>query len=114
MTSKPPRVPVYDVRVDPARLKREGLGPLFARLSVGLVPADFDANWERAFLAISRESERFARFTLNKDNSSVLFTCRANETQAEIQNLMQRLHLLLELANLRATMVAASRQSDTA
>jgi hypothetical protein len=105
---------VYNVRADQARLKRESLGPLFVRLSVGLNPPKFDANWQQAYQAISSESEKFSRFSLDLYNSAVFFTCRANETTEEIQTLMQRLDLLLELANLRATMVAASRQSDTA
>ncbi len=114
MPSKPSGFSVYNVRADQARFKRESLGPLFVRLSVGLAPVDFDANWQRAYEAISRESEKFSRFSLDLDNGAVFLTCRANETAAEIQTLMQRLDLLLELANLRATMVAASRQSETA
>jgi hypothetical protein len=105
---------VYEVRADQARLKRESLGPLFVRLSVELNPPDLDANWQRAYQAISSESEKFSRFTLDVDNGAVFFTCRANETPAEIQTLMQRLVLLLELANLRATMDSASLQSETA
>ena len=114
MPSKSSGFSVYDVRADQARLKRESLGPLFARLSVGLNPPTFDANWQRAYQALSSESEKFSRFTLDVDNGVVFFTCRAGESTAEIQTLMQRLDLLRELTNLRATMVAASRQSETA
>src|ERR1700682_3979643 len=106
MTSKTSGFSVYDVRADQTRLKRESLGPLFVRLSVGLNPPDFDANWQRAYQAISSESGKFSRFTLDTDNGAVFFTCRANETTAEIQTLIQRLDLLLGLANLRATMGA--------
>src|ERR1700737_1802859 len=114
MPSNSSGFPVYNVRADQVRLKRESLGPLFVRLSVGLNPPDFDANWQRAYQAISSESEKFSRFSLNVDNGAVFFTCRAGDTAAEIQTLMQRLDLLLELANLRATMVPASQQSETA
>ena len=114
MPSQPSGFSVYNVRADQARLKRTSLGPLFVRLSVGLTPVDFDANWQQAYQAISSESDKFSRFSLDLDNGAVFFTCRAGETAAEIQTLMQRLDLLLELANLRATMVAASRQSETA
>ncbi len=114
MPSKSSGFSVYDVRADQARLKRESLGPLFVRFSVGLNPPKFDATWQQAYQAISSESEKFSRFSLDLYRGAVFFTCRANETPAEIQTLMQRLDLLLELANLRATMVAASRQSDTA
>jgi len=114
MPSKSAGFPVYDVRADPGLLKRESLGPLFTRLTVGLTPTTLDANWRRAYELISSESDRFARFTLDAEKAAVLLMCRANESATEIQTLLQRLDLLLELANLRATMVAASKQSDTA
>ena len=52
-------------------------------------------------------AEQFSRFTLDAVAPSVSFTFRPAE-QADLYGLLQRLELLIELANLSATAVVAT------
>jgi hypothetical protein len=101
------------VSVDPSGSRRVDLGPLFVRLSVKLSGA-FDARWRRSYETIAAGAERFSRYRLDPAEAVVQFTCRSTDGAAEIQNLIERLGLLLELANLHATLQAASEKQQSA
>ena len=104
---------MYSVSAEHSRLRRESLGPLFVRLSVKLSGA-FDQSWVRSYERIRAETDQFSRFTLDLQSGMVLLTCRWTDGDAEIHTLMQRLDLLLELANLHATLEATSEKRQSA
>jgi hypothetical protein len=63
---------------------------------------------------VRHDAEQFSRFTLDAVAPSVSFTFRPAE-QADLYGVLQRLELLLELANLHATaMVAVDRRKTSA
>src|SRR5262249_29210854 len=103
----------YVVAVDASGSRRESLGPLFVRMSVRL-SGRIDATWCRAYEAITSETERFSRFTLDPVSGVVAFTCRASEGSEAVQSLIERLNLLLELTNLRATLEATREKLKSA
>ena len=102
-----PEGTVYGVWADQSTLRRESLGPLFGRISVELRGA-IDEFWAGVYVAVRRDAEQFSRFNLDTRVHRVSFTYRASETTDDIQDVLGRLTLLLELANLQATTAAAS------
>jgi hypothetical protein len=100
--------PVYGVWADQSTLRREALGPLFGRISLEL-RGTLDGHWAESYMAVRKDTEQFSRFNLDLKASRVSFTFRATETPAEVQDLLKRLTLLLELANLQATSAASHR-----
>ncbi len=99
---------VYGVWVDQSTLHRESLGPLFGRISIAM-RGPVDERWTGAYLAVRKE-EAFARFTLDSKENRISFTFRSNESFDAIQALIQRLDLLVELANLQATAAASAER----
>jgi hypothetical protein len=98
---------VYDVRVDRSALGRQVLGPLFARLRIKL-SGSIDDHWRRSYGVVAGGADSFSRFILDQKEGAVSFTCRSTDGAAQVDLLVQRLELLLELANLHATTNAAS------
>ncbi|MEO8432852.1 MAG: hypothetical protein ABI592_15190 [Acidobacteriota bacterium] len=99
---------VYGVWADHSTLNRESLGPLFGRITIAM-RGPVDPRWTSAYMAIRRE-EAFARFTLDPKEPRVSFTFRSTEPTDAIQALIQRLDLLVELANLQATAAASGEK----
>ena len=99
---------VYGVWADHSTLQRESLGPLFGRISIAL-RGPVDTRWTNAYLSVRKE-EAFARFTLDPKENRVSFTFRSTEPFDAVQSLVQRLDLLVELANLQATAAASGEQ----
>ncbi len=108
-SSKPPEPVVYGVWADHSTLKRESLGPLFGRISIGL-RGPVDPHWRTSYLSVRAESEAFARFTLDRTSDQLSFTFRPAEPAATLEALVERLDLSIELANLHATAGAAAGQ----
>ncbi len=106
-TSQPSEPVVYGVWADHSTLKRESLGPLFGRISIGL-RGPVDPHWRESYLSVRGESEAFARFTLDRTADMVSFTFRPSESASSIEALVERLDLSIELANLQATAAAAA------
>lgn len=99
---------VYGVWADHSTLQRESLGPLFGRISIAL-RGPVDTRWTSAYLSVRKE-EAFARFTLDSKENRVSFTFRSTEPFDAVESLIQRLDLLVELANLQATAAASSEK----
>jgi hypothetical protein len=97
---------VYDVRVDRTAMRREALGPLFARLRVKL-SGSLDEHWRRSYDVVAAGDESFSRFILDQQGGTVSFTSRSTDDAARVELVMQRLELLLDLANLHAASEAA-------
>ncbi|MFN2635141.1 MAG: hypothetical protein ABR610_17170 [Thermoanaerobaculia bacterium] len=108
--SKPPEPAVYGVWADHSTLKRESLGPLFGRITMGL-RGPVDALWRESYMAVRADSEAFARFTLDRTADQLSFTFRSMEVASEIETLLERLDLSIELANLHATAAASVAQN---
>lgn len=103
----------YGVWADHTTLRRESLGPLFLRATIAL-RGPVDSKWRGAFGSVRQDAEQFSRFTLDAVAPSVSFTFRPAE-QADLYGVLQRLELLIELANLHATaMVAIDRRKTSA
>ena len=100
--------PVYDIRVDRSAMRREALGPLFARLRVKL-SGSMDEQWRRSYEVVAASDESFSRFILDQQGGTVSFTSRSTDDAARVELVMQRLELLLDLANLHAATNAASQ-----
>ena len=98
---------VYGVWVDMSTLRRDALGPLFGRISLAL-RGPVDALWEDSCLFVRRDLEAFSRFHLDLSGGQISFTFRLTDSLAEVQAVLQRLELFVELANLHATSVAAA------
>ena len=105
--SKPSEPVVYGVWADHSTLKRESLGPLFVRISIGL-RGPVDGHWRDSYHSVRTESEAFARFTLDRESDHLSFTFRPAEPAANVEALVERLDLSIELANLHATAAAAA------
>lgn len=103
---------VYGVWADHSTLRRETLGPLFGRISLEL-RGDIDPVWGASYLKVRKDAEQFSRFTLDAANNHVSFTFRATETPLEVQSLLNRLGLFLEMVNLHATAAAADVRRQT-
>ena len=96
----------YGVWADHSTLRRESLGPLFMRATIAL-RGPVDARWRGAFASVRKDAEQqFSRFTVDPSSDSVSFTFRPSE-QGDLYGVLQRLELLIELANLHATAVVA-------
>lgn len=98
---------MYGVWADQSTIRRETLGPLFGRISLEL-RGGIDDLWSSSYLATRKDAEQFSRFNLEVKSSRVSFTFRASESSEEIQDLLHKLTLLLELTNLQATTAAAA------
>ncbi|MEP7132249.1 MAG: hypothetical protein ABI914_03740 [Acidobacteriota bacterium] len=98
---------VYGVWADHSTLKRESLGPLFGRISVGL-RGPIDALWRESYLSVRADSEAFSRFTLDRTLDQLSFTFRPAEPSASVEALVERMNLSIELANLHATAAASA------
>lgn len=109
----PPNAVVYNVTVDRSRLAWESVSPLFKRASVTLV-GEIDSRWCRSYELIAAEAATFARFTLDRDASCVRFTGRSTDNIDSVQGLVDRLELLIELANTRATLDASLERQQSA
>lgn len=101
----------YGVWADHTTLRRESLGPLFLRATISL-RGPVDQKWRGAFASVRHDAEQFGRFTLDAATPTVSFTFRPAE-QADLYGVLQRLELLIELANLHATASAALNQRKT-
>jgi hypothetical protein len=101
----------YGVWADHTTLRRESLGPLFLRATISL-RGPVDAKWRSAFGAVRQDAEQFSRFSLDAVAPSVSFTFRPAE-QADLYGVLQRLELLIELANLHATATLAIDRRKT-
>ena len=102
----------YGVWADHTTLRRESLGPLFLRATISL-RGPVDPKWRGAFASVRHDAEQFSRFTLDAVAPAISFTFRPAE-QADLYGVLQRLELLIELANLHATaMVAIDLQRKT-
>ena len=101
----------YGIWADHSTLRRESLGPLFLRATIAL-RGPIDPKWRGAFASVRHDAEQFARFTLDAVAPTVSFTFRPAE-QADLYGVLQRLELLIELANLHATAMAAVTQRKT-
>jgi hypothetical protein len=108
-----PREAAYGVWADHSTLRRDSLGPLFLRATVAL-RGPVDARWRSSYASVRQDAEQFARFTLDADATSITFTFRSGDLAADLHGLLQRLELLVELANLHATAgVALDRRRQT-
>ncbi len=107
--SKPPEPVVYGVWADHSTLKRESLGPLFVRISIGL-RGPVDGHWRDSYLSVRSDLEAFVRFTLDRESDQISFTFRPAEPTADVEALIERLDLAIELANLHATAAAEAIQ----
>jgi hypothetical protein len=103
----------YGVWADHSTLKRESLGPLFLRATVEL-RGPVDGRWRASYALVRKDTDQFARFTLDANAPSITFTFRSGDLAADLHGLVQRLELLVELANLHATAgVALDRRRQT-
>ena len=100
---------VYDIRVDRSTTRREDLGPLFARMRVKL-SGPIDDQWRRSYNEVVGGADSFSRFVLDPKDGTVSFSSRSTDDAARVELVIQRLELLLELANLHATTAAACQQ----
>lgn len=98
---------VYGVWADHSTLRRESLGPIFGRISLGL-RGPVDGRWRESYSFIRKDSEPFSRFILDPLSDRISFTFRSTDQAADLLALIERLQLTIELANLHATAAAAS------
>src|SRR6202171_6760794 len=98
---------VYGVWVDMSTRPREALGPLFGRISLPL-RGPFDALWQESCLFVRRDLEAFSRFHLDLPGGQISFTFRLTDSLAEVQGVLQRLELFVELAHPPSTSPAAA------
>jgi hypothetical protein len=108
LAGKPSRA-LYDVRVDRSALGRQNLGPLFSRQTIKLT-GPVDEQWRRSYDTVAGGTSPFSRFILDRKEGVVSFTCRSTDGPAQVEPLLQRLELLLEMVNLHATTAATSPQ----
>jgi len=103
----------YAVNLYPAVFRRVALDPPFVRLSFKLLGA-IDAHWGRSYYSFAAASDQFSPFRLDPSEGVVQFISRTTDGVAEIQSLIERLRLLLELTNLHATRQAAFEKQESA
>lgn len=103
------QTPVYGVWADHSTLRRESLGPLFGRITIGL-RGPVDERWRTSYSFVRKDSEQFTRLTVDPKNTQISFTFRSNESTSEVEALIHRIELLIELSNLHATAAAFSEK----
>jgi len=97
--------PVYGVWADHSTLRRESLGPLFGRITISL-RGPVDDRWRTSYSFVRKDSEQFTRFTVDPRTGHISFTFRSNESTTEVEALIHRIELVIELSNLHATAAA--------
>ena len=95
----------YDVRLPEAGLRWEKMGPLFERYSVALV-GGVDPQWAEAYRRVIATSPGFCRFRLNKDLTTISFTCRSTDSPVEVMAVLKILEGMIERVNREASLPA--------
>jgi hypothetical protein len=96
----------YNVRLPEAGLGWEKMGPLFERYSVTLV-GDVDSHWADTYKQVVTGAPGLVRFRLDKDHTTVSFTCRSTDGPVEVMGVLKILEGLIGRVNREASLSAA-------
>ena len=96
----------YNIRLPEAGLGWEKMGPLFERYSVTLV-GKVDSHWADTYKQVATTAPGLGRFRLDKDHTTVSFTCRSTDGPVEVMGVLKILEGLIGRVNREASLSAA-------